>query len=81
MPEFGIDFDSKNRRNDRKIRNYSIGFRYVLKMLKKGDDNNTKSECESNFTSKIEKMKKMTRKTGVNVKISIGKNEKWQNLE
>ena len=50
-------------------------------MLKKGDDNNTKSECESNFVLEIEKMKKMPRKTGVNVKISIGKNEKWQNLE
>lgn len=44
-------------------------------MFKKDDDNASKSECESNFVLRIEKMKKMTRETGVNVKISIGKNE------
>lgn len=48
-------------------------------MLKKGDDNNTKSECESNFTSEIEKMKKMPRKTSISMKIPTGKIEigKW----
>lgn len=62
MLEFGSDFDSKNRRKARKKCNYSIGFRYVVKTVKKGDDNNTKSECESNFTSEIEKMKKMPKR-------------------
>lgn len=48
-------------------------------MVKKGDDNTTKSECESNFVPGIEKVKKMTRKTIISVKISIGKIEigKW----
>lgn len=50
-------------------------------MLKKGDDNATKSECESNFTSEIEKMKKMPRKTSITMKIPTGKIEKCQNLE
>ena len=50
-------------------------------MLKKGDDNATKSVCESNFTSEIEKMKKMPRKTSITMKIPTGKIEKCQNLE
>lgn len=43
MPEFGVDFGMKNRRNARKIRDDSIHSRRVLKMLKKGDDNASKS--------------------------------------
>ena len=43
MPEFGIDFGVKNRRNARKIRDYSIHSRYILKTVKKGDDNASKS--------------------------------------
>ena len=79
MPEFDTDFDSKNRRNASKKRDYSIHSRRVLKMFKKDDDNASKSECESNFVPGIEKMKKMTRKTIISMKISIGKIEigKW----
>lgn len=73
MPEFDTDFDSKNRRNANKKRDDSIRFRYVVKTVEKGDDNASKSECESNFVPGIEKMKKMPRKIGVNVKISIQK--------
>lgn len=43
MPEFDTDFDSKNRRNANKKRDYSIRFRRVLKTVKKGDDNASKS--------------------------------------
>lgn len=42
-------------------------------MLKKGDDNTTKSECKSNFTSEIRKIRQMARELGVSIKISIGK--------
>lgn len=62
MPEFDTDFDSKNRRNANKKRDYSIRLRYVVKTVKKGDDNNSKSECESNFISKMEKVKKISEK-------------------
>lgn len=62
MPEFGIDFDSKNRRNASKKRDDSIHSRQVLKMFKKDDDNASKSECKSNFISKMEKVKKISEK-------------------
>ena len=62
MPEFDTDFSMKNKTKARKKCNYSIHSRYVIKTVKKGDDNNTKSECESNFISKMEKVKKISEK-------------------
>lgn len=62
MPEFDTDFDAKNKTKARKKRNDSIRLRRVLKTVKKGDDNNSKSECESNFISKMEKVKKISEK-------------------
>lgn len=53
----------KNKSKARKKRDYSIHSRYVIKTVKKGDDNTTKSECESNFVSKIGKVKESIEKT------------------
>lgn len=48
-------------------------------MLKKDRINTIKNDYKSNFTSEIEKIRQMTRKLGVTMKISIGKIEigKW----
>lgn len=73
MTEFRVDFDTKNKTNDEKKCDYSIGFRYVLKMLKKDRINTIKNDYKSNFISKMEKVKKMPRKTIISVKISIQK--------
>lgn len=43
IAEFDTDFGMKNRRNDRKKRDDSIRFRYVVKTVEKGDDNASKS--------------------------------------